>query len=286
MQAREKLEATETKLSRLIYERGVDGQGFARIRSKGDAALFGGASTQAMKKKLEVITILTNDITPIRLIPMFKLATLIIVLLLALSLQGQSDRFSIGLQAGPLFATIKPDPDVLDAQFRTGFFAGANARYAFTERWAVQGDVQFSQRGFHYETRGALIILDGQFASYRGRIDYKISYIDFMPQIEFRPLQYLGIAVGPYMSWQVSESIRYGDVIDWTSTNDNNLFNDADLGLSARLNGHIGPVTVFVSYLHGLADISKIILTDENGQFLGQLAANSRAIAFGAAFNF
>jgi DNA-damage-inducible protein D len=54
LQAREKLEATESELSRLIYERGVDNQGFARIRSKGDSALFGGKSTAEMKKALNV----------------------------------------------------------------------------------------------------------------------------------------------------------------------------------------------------------------------------------------
>jgi len=54
LQARQKLAATETKLSGVIYERGVDGQGFARIRSKGDEALFGGHTTIEMKKKLGV----------------------------------------------------------------------------------------------------------------------------------------------------------------------------------------------------------------------------------------
>ncbi len=54
LQARQKLAATETKLSGVIYERGVDGQGFARIRSKGDEALFGGRATIEMKKKLGV----------------------------------------------------------------------------------------------------------------------------------------------------------------------------------------------------------------------------------------
>jgi len=38
-------------LSQNIYERGVDDSGFARIRSKGDTALFGGHSTQVMKIK-------------------------------------------------------------------------------------------------------------------------------------------------------------------------------------------------------------------------------------------
>jgi DNA-damage-inducible protein D len=52
--AREKLAATETELSKSIYERGVDSKGFANIRSKGDWALFGGNSTSNMKKKLKI----------------------------------------------------------------------------------------------------------------------------------------------------------------------------------------------------------------------------------------
>ena len=54
IQAREKLAATETELSKNIYERGVDSRGFANIRSKGDFSLFGGFSTTYMKKKLGV----------------------------------------------------------------------------------------------------------------------------------------------------------------------------------------------------------------------------------------
>lgn len=52
--AREKLSKSEKKLSGLIFERGIDDQGFAIIRSKGDKALFGGRSTSEMKSKLRV----------------------------------------------------------------------------------------------------------------------------------------------------------------------------------------------------------------------------------------
>ncbi len=52
--AREKLSKSENKLSGIIYERGVDDRGFAVIRSKGDQALFGGFSTNDMKRKLAV----------------------------------------------------------------------------------------------------------------------------------------------------------------------------------------------------------------------------------------
>ena len=52
--AREKLSKSEKKLSGIIYERGVDDKGFSIIRSKGDRALFGGFSTNDMKRKLQV----------------------------------------------------------------------------------------------------------------------------------------------------------------------------------------------------------------------------------------
>ena len=52
--AREKLADTESELSGVVYDRGVDGEGFARLRSKGDQALFGGYTTLDMKKKLGI----------------------------------------------------------------------------------------------------------------------------------------------------------------------------------------------------------------------------------------
>ena len=53
-QARNRLKESEKRLSQNIYERGVDDDGFARIRSRGDQALFGGHSTKDMKAKLGV----------------------------------------------------------------------------------------------------------------------------------------------------------------------------------------------------------------------------------------
>ncbi len=53
VKAREKLSQTEKQLSGILYERGVDNQGFAIIRSKGDQALFH-ISTIQLKKKLGV----------------------------------------------------------------------------------------------------------------------------------------------------------------------------------------------------------------------------------------
>ena len=54
LETRDKLRAAEKQLSQNIYERGVDDKGFGRIRSKGDTALFGGHTTEDMKRRLGI----------------------------------------------------------------------------------------------------------------------------------------------------------------------------------------------------------------------------------------
>jgi len=54
LSARKKLSLSEKQLSGVIFERLGDSQSFARIRSKGDQALFGGRTTQDMKDRLNV----------------------------------------------------------------------------------------------------------------------------------------------------------------------------------------------------------------------------------------
>lgn len=53
VKAREKLSQTEKQLSGVLYDRGVDGKGFAIIRSKGDLALFR-LTSQQLKQKMGV----------------------------------------------------------------------------------------------------------------------------------------------------------------------------------------------------------------------------------------
>lgn len=53
--SRIKLKITEKEFSNLAFSRGVDGRGISEIRSFGDQALFGGKTTDDMKRKLGVV---------------------------------------------------------------------------------------------------------------------------------------------------------------------------------------------------------------------------------------
>jgi DNA-damage-inducible protein D len=52
---REKLTTTEKEFAALAFSRGVDGRGLGEIRSFGDKALFGGKTTDDMKKRLGIV---------------------------------------------------------------------------------------------------------------------------------------------------------------------------------------------------------------------------------------
>ena len=75
LQQREQLRTSEKRLSQNIYERGVDDKGFARIRSRGDHALFGGYSTQDMKDKYGIKSGALADKLPTVTIAAKNLAT-------------------------------------------------------------------------------------------------------------------------------------------------------------------------------------------------------------------
>lgn len=73
--ARERLKDSEKRLSKNIYERGVDEAGFGRIRSKGDQALFGGFTTQDMKDRYGITSGPLADRLPTLTIAAKNLAT-------------------------------------------------------------------------------------------------------------------------------------------------------------------------------------------------------------------
>ena len=75
LETRERLRSSEKQLSRNIYQRGVDDKGFGRIRSKGDCALFGGLTTEQMKRRLGIKSGALADYLPTLTIAAKNLAT-------------------------------------------------------------------------------------------------------------------------------------------------------------------------------------------------------------------
>lgn len=75
LNTRERLRISEKQLSRNIYQRGIDDKGFGRIRSKGDSALFGGLTTEQMKKRLGIKSGALADYLPTLTIAAKNLAT-------------------------------------------------------------------------------------------------------------------------------------------------------------------------------------------------------------------
>ena len=100
LDARERLRESERQLSKRLFDRGVDEQGFARIRSSGDAALFGGLTTQQMKDRYGITkTRPLADFLPALVIAAKNLANeMTTVNVEQLDLHGESDILSEHVQ--------------------------------------------------------------------------------------------------------------------------------------------------------------------------------------------
>ena len=216
-----------------------------------------------------------------------ELFHLLALLLVAASLSAQERPLSVSIQAGPSIATVKPAySEAFDPQFRSGFFAGGTLRWAFAKHWSLPVDLSYAQRGFAYTTASTPLSVNGQWIAYRGKVDYRASYFDVTPQIEFNPIQPLGIALGFYVAWRLAEDIRYGDVVDWTDTKYIPLFKNNDMGLQLKVSGHFKGLLLFAACQFGLASSSDLPITDENGQSLGTMGLKNRSFTAGAGYRF
>ncbi|TNE69577.1 MAG: PorT family protein [Bacteroidetes bacterium] len=210
----------------------------------------------------------------------------LLAFLMASALYGQGSRVSGSLFGGAAFSTVHPDPsDAFEPHFRTGYVAGVQIRWMISEHWGLPLNLQLAQRGYYYNTEGTFLLGDnGQLGLYRGRIDYRLGYLEMIPQVEWQPVGYFGIAAGPYLSYRMTEEVQYGEVVDWTDTKEYELYKDTDFGIAARLQATYGRISAFAGFQFGLADISNITLTDANGQPVRSLGLKNRSVSTGLAF--
>ena len=125
---------------------------------------------------------------------------------------------------------------------RTGFFLGVSPSFPLNEKVNLNVDFQFSQKGF-----------DG--------LDY--SYLDIIPEIEFKVLPFLKLGVGLNYGIKVINEFRglnlNGMAVDF------DFIDSTDFGLTGKIKANYKKWFVFLRYNYGLKNILAEDFTDENG---------------------
>jgi len=160
---------------------------------------------------------------------------------------------------------IKPEP---------AFFIGVSARQPIAKKLAVKMDAQFAVRGFgqKWTSLGS------------GLEHYQASYLDFVPQVEYKVFKHIFLSLGGYAGVFLEERLKYTDQ-NWAKIPPQfgKLAEGMDFGLSSGLRLEFGRVSALVKYQHGLTPGIKWDYSDGFGA-TAQYAQFHRSLQVGLGF--
>ena len=170
---------------------------------------------------------------------------LILGMTLLLSSMSFAQGLDFGVKAGVNFASVT-DASSLDN--RTGFVAGIFAGIKFTDNWAIQGDLLYSQQG----AEGSLRDLD-------------LNYVNLPIVIKYFLIKGLHVHAGPQFGFIVDDNVTevFGNIVETESFDLTGVIGVGyDLPLGLRFDGRYNFGLTNVLDLSG---IQQEILIDDPG---------------------
>ncbi len=164
------------------------------------------------------------------------------------------------LQLAPItglnISNIRNSKNLLDEvsySYTNGFMGGLNAKYGFDDKFNLQLEGAYSQKGF-----------ESQAKNIPGRNILHLNYLDFLLIGEYALNDIIALNIGGNFGIKINEKIN-GSI-----NSRNEGFSSKDIGLIAGLKFYIGQLFIRTSYQHGLNPLFGMYFTDENGMTTGQ----------------
>lgn len=198
----------------------------------------------------------------------------LIILFFTIVFRELDGQISLGLSSGinlPTarfvnFKKIKPSRGIF-------YFVGITPEYHLNSKISILTDIQFSQKGY-------LDKENVQSSYYR----YRYSYVDFLPQLEYKIHKHIGIGLGFNFGFEIKEKSRPNET--WQSTSEFDLIKTFDFGLVGSIKGHYRGFNLFLRYNYGLANISNLEFMDENGILITKTGQFNNNIQIGTGYTF
>lgn len=189
----------------------------------------------------------------------------------------QAQEVKLGAKAGANFAKLTGD-DVEDADGRTGFHLGVLAEIPFNEKWAIQPEILYSQKGLQSKSD----FFDGEIET-----KLKLDYITVPIMGKYYFTDALSLEFGPELGFRAKAEQE----IEITGENDGGLEGTEDIkddisgfdfgaggGLAYQLNNGL---FLQARYIIGLTNITK---DDDEGAFGDDLTNSNLSFSLGFKF--
>ncbi len=191
--------------------------------------------------------------------------------------QTAYSQVSIGISAGLNYSNNKFEEVVYAApKARTDFFIGISPSFSISEKINLAVTTQYSRKGYQNEK-------DCMLCSFVG-LEYRNSYIDLIPEIEYEILHFLTVGMGFNYGFLINEQSRFENN-EWSEIQE--FISSSDFGLTGKLKVTHNNFFGLIRYNFGLKDILNTSFSDENGDqiFTAKQYNRNLQVGVGYAFN-
>lgn len=186
------------------------------------------------------------------------LSTLLVILFTGISFAQLQLAPVAGINLSSFRTTNDIDNEITHASI-IGFMGGLNAKYSLTDHFNIQLEGTFSQKGTLY--RQDYVPL---------KIKHSLNYFDISVLCEYALTKIISLNAGVNGGLQTSESLSEPDTDFGLGTGNNGI------GLVGGLKFYIGDFFIRTNYLHGLTSLGGVVITNENGEQIGNSNAYNK----------
>jgi len=197
---------------------------------------------------------------------MKTLFTTLLIITTLISIQAQ---LSLGLEGGTNASNVKLENfDFYEkSKPRVGYYFALVPKYTFGNRWSFLSGIQYSTKGFVSEIDQS------------SKLSYRNTYLDILPQLEYKASENLGLSLGANMGINLQEAYRINDE-SHVRLSQYGLHNSTDWGLVLGARLYMKKLFLHFNYNHGLRNISNLEFTD----FLGGTTQKNRNFQLGIGY--
>ncbi len=184
----------------------------------------------------------------------------ITALFVLVSFAAQAQEVRFGLKGGANISSYLLDKDQIeDTEGQWGFQAGIVTEISLTERFALQPELLYVNRGAQYRVAGITVEED-------------INSLDLPVLLKFKPLEVLNVYAGPQVSFLLNGKYEYGDEGVNFEFDDRDDFNTIDYGFVVGAGVELGSFFVDARYSLGLnnaledREINDVFLENEDAK--------------------
>jgi len=186
-----------------------------------------------------------------------------------LTVRAQS---SFSIEGGLNLSTVKFSGfERFEPLSRSGYFISLRHQTSFSEKWAFNSELQYSQDGYRI------------FPEHE--IDTRYQFLRLLPQIEYKPHPKIGFLAGLNVGVNLKKETRQYKG-DWFTIPIDDSINDYDFGFIIGGKYYLKKFTFSFRYNHGLSKTTEFTFTGENGETLGDTFGQNRSIQIGVGYAF